>query len=238
MALYVSANTYDHNNHVSQCQHPLGFLVQEHTSRSMLKGCHDSFVFMLKVEAHTHGWDCHFEAEKGAGSILEHVLNSWYNMKTHRPISSSSLWPLPSPDRSGSLYKRMTFVAVARFVRTLPFPSAVFIAIFLMLNRKRKPEEANWKAVREWVGVLVGHSEKGLAGDWTGAEGRKVLKLNGEPPKIRGYSSQPDTETKNSRTDWLTRGRGQALLMQGFWDILSLKPCCFESVIPLTHDYK
>ena len=55
MALYVSANTYDHNNHVSQCQHPLGFLVQEHTSRSMLKGCHDSFVFMLKVEAHTHG---------------------------------------------------------------------------------------------------------------------------------------------------------------------------------------
>lgn len=144
----------------------------------------------------------------------------------------------PSSDRSGSLYKRITFVALARFVRTLPSPSAVFIAIFLKLNRKRKPEEANKKAIRERVGVLVGHSEKGLAGDWQGAEGRKVLKLSGEPPKIRGYSSQPDTGTKNSRTDWLTRGKGQAMLTQGFWDILSLKPCCFESMISLTHDYK
>lgn len=91
----MSASTYDHNNHVSQCQRPPSFLVHEHTSRSMLKGSRDSFVFMLKVEAHTHGRDCHFVAEKGAGSISEHVLNSWYYMKTHGLISSSSLWPLP-----------------------------------------------------------------------------------------------------------------------------------------------
>lgn len=78
-----------------KCQRPPSFLVHEHTSRSMLKGSRDSFVFMLKEEAHTHGRDCHFEAEKGAGSISEHVLNSWYCTKTHGPVSSSSLWPLP-----------------------------------------------------------------------------------------------------------------------------------------------
>lgn len=38
----------------------------------------------------------------------------------------------------------------------------------------------------------VGHSEKGLAGDWTGPEATEVLKLSAEPPKIRGYSSQFD----------------------------------------------
>lgn len=47
----------------------------------------------------------------------------------------------------------------------------------------------------------AGRSEKGLAGDWTGPEGTEVLKLSAEPPKIRGYSSQFDTGTKNSQTD-------------------------------------
>lgn len=45
----------------------------------------------------------------------------------------------------------------------------------------------------------LGHSEKGQARDWTGAEGSEVLKLNAEPPKIRGYSSQLETGLKTAR---------------------------------------
>lgn len=52
----------------------------------------------------------------------------------------------------------------------------------------------------------MGRSEKGLAADWTRPEGTEVLKLRAEPPKIRGYSSQFDTRTKNSQTDIRERG--------------------------------
>lgn len=41
---------------------------------------------------------------------------------------------------------------------------------------------------------MVGRSQKSLGGDWSGAEGTKVMKLKAEPPKIRGCSSPQDTD--------------------------------------------
>lgn len=51
---------------------------------------------------------------------------------------------------------------------------------------------------------LVRHFEKSLADDWTGVEGTEVLKLDVEPPKVRGYPSQLDTWTETDHTDCLT----------------------------------